>query len=111
LYLDLPIAAGLAEVPFDFGTFRLGGWIAIEVTVHEPVTGVHMTGRDVANGGRCRLEDLACVTFAKVDARQRGQLRWGKLFSRPALSLRAERFAIHVEVVALTNSCPFNGVF
>ncbi|WP_297737427.1 hypothetical protein [Mycobacterium sp.] len=76
MYVDLPIAAGLAKVPFDFGMFGLGGWKANESTVHEPVTGLHLTGRYVANGGRRILEDFADVAITNRDARKNGQTPW-----------------------------------
>jgi hypothetical protein len=58
----------------------------------------------VANCGSGHLEDPADVAFAEVNARERRQLRWRDLSGRPALSSRAERIAIHLEVAALTYS-------
>jgi hypothetical protein len=105
-YINLPTAAGLAKAPFDVGMFGLGGWNANEPTVDGSVTGLHLTRRKVANCGRGQLEDPSGVAITKVDARERSQMSWRNLSGWPALSLRAERFAIHLEVAALTYSRP-----
>jgi hypothetical protein len=103
LYVDLPIAAGLAKVPIDVGMFGLGGWKANEPIVHGPVTGLDLTGPEVANGGGGHLEDFAGVAITKVDAREDGQTTWRDLSGWPALSSRATRFAVHVEAAVLTS--------
>jgi hypothetical protein len=67
LYVDRPIAAGVAKVPFDFGTFGLGGWKANEFTLDALITGLDLTVREVANGDCGHLEDLAGAAITKVD--------------------------------------------
>ena len=89
-------------MPFDCEMFGLGGWNANEPTVHAPVTALHLTGREVANGGGGHLEDIAGITITKVDARKDGQAPWRNLAGWPALSSWAKRFTAHVEVAAPT---------
>lgn len=105
LYVERAIAAGLAKVPFDFGMSELGSRKTNEPAVHGPVTGLHLTRCEVANGGRRDMEDPTDVATTEVNARKHGQKRWRNLSGWPALASRATRFAVHVEVAALTHSC------
>jgi hypothetical protein len=91
----VPIAPGPAKTPFDFGMFGLGGGKANEPAVHGQITGINVTGPEVANGRSRDLEDPAGVALTKVDEREQRQIRCRNLSGRPRLSLRAERFAIH----------------
>ncbi|WP_242661446.1 hypothetical protein [Mycobacterium mantenii] len=112
MYVELAIAAGLAKAPFDFTMFWLGGRKANKPAVQESVTGLHLTRREVADGGRRHSEDPIDGATTEVNVRKHAQKRWPSLSGWPALSSRALRIAVHVEVArrtlrsfATTESC------